>query len=144
MLNHISNRNNIKFHSYCQKMAWNANERCVPLDYALIKTPSTLSNIKNIKYCLIIKEVKNIDFVDLLIIERMEESKIWSKWWPKLSKFWPPFSVMLTIFNKILLSDTANLFHWICITIWFVHVWALESLTKIYQILHIIVFQFAL
>ena len=60
-------------------MARNANESSVPLDHALIKTPSTFSNIINADDCLIIKEVKKIDFVDLLIISRMKESKKWSK-----------------------------------------------------------------
>ena len=40
----------------------------VPLDHALIKTPSTLSNIINDDDSLSIKKVENIDFMDLLII----------------------------------------------------------------------------
>ena len=124
-------------------MAWNANESSVPLDHALIKTPSTLSNIINDDDSLSIKKVENIDFMDLLIIWRMNESKKWSKWWPKSLKFWPLFWVLLTTFNKIIVPDTANLFHWIHFTIWYLHARVLKSFTKLYQILPIIVFQIA-
>ena len=60
-------------------MARNANESSVPVDHALIKTPSTLSNIINDDDSLSIKKVENIDFMDLLIIWRMNEYKKWSK-----------------------------------------------------------------
>ena len=40
-----------------------------------MKTPSTLSNIMNDDDSLSIKKVENIDFMDLLIIWRMNESK---------------------------------------------------------------------